>query len=130
MQGSKKGKGITSQDYRENIRATIKEIHPDAKVIDPFSLFPNSPEFSDEKAHTVLHEMAKDAGDSDIVIAYLPVASMGTALEMIRAYDNDKPVISISPMEKNWVIRSLSQRIFPTLEEFNEWVLAGGLKTL
>ncbi len=130
MQGSKKGKGITSQDYRQIIRTTIHQVHSDADVTDPFTLFPNSPEFDDARANQVLHEMAKTAGESDIVIAYLPVASMGTALEMIRAYDNGVPVITITPMAENWVVRSLSQLVFPTLEGFSAWVLGGGLETL
>jgi hypothetical protein len=47
---------------------------------------------------------------------------MGTALEMIRAYDNGKPIISISPMEKNWLIRAISAKIFPSLDDFCAWV--------
>jgi len=130
MQGSKKGKGITSQDYRQIIRDAIHKEHPDAEVVDPFSLFPDSPEYGDERARQVLLEMANQAGNSDIVIAFLPIASMGTALEMIRAYDNGKIVISISPMAENWVVRSLSQHVFPTIEMFLDWVNNGGLKSL
>jgi len=33
--------------------------------------------------------MGEEAGSSDIVIAYLPNASMGTALEMIRSHDDE-----------------------------------------
>ncbi|MBL7162626.1 MAG: hypothetical protein ISS57_08470 [Anaerolineales bacterium] len=130
MQGSKKDKGITGQDYRQIIREAIHEKHPEAEVVDPFSLFPDSPEYGDGRARQVLIDMANEAGQSDIVIAYLPVASMGTALEMIRAYDNGKSVISISPMAENWVVRSLSQHIFPTMESFIDWVRDGGLKTV
>ncbi len=127
MQGSIKRKGITNQDYRGIICEAILEVHPAAEVIDPFSIFPDSPEYDDQRASQVLLDMAREAGDSDIVIAYLPVASMGTALEMIRAFDNGKTVISISPMAENWVVRSLSKQIFPTLDEFIAWVQAGGL---
>ncbi len=130
MQGSKTEKGITSQDYRRIISTAILARHPDADIIDPFSLFPDSPEYDDERARNVLFGMAREAGDSDILIAYLPVASMGTALEMIRAYDNGKIVISISPMAENWVVRALSRRIFPTLDDFIGWVQNGGLNDL
>jgi hypothetical protein len=122
MQGSKQGKGMTNQDYRQIIREAILKNHPHAEVVDPFSLFPDSPEYGDQRARQVLLDMAEEAGNSDIVIAYLPVASMGTALEMIRAYDNEKIVISISPMAENWVVRGLSEHVFPTLEAFLEWV--------
>jgi len=122
MQGSIMGHGIQEQDYRQLIREAIKINHPNAKIIDPFSLFPESVSYNDRRAKQVLFEMAAEAGSSDIVIAYLPKASMGTALEMIRAYDNGKTIISISPMEANWFIRAVSAKIFPALDEFCTWV--------
>jgi hypothetical protein len=122
MQGSIKGHGIQEQDYRQQIREAVAVLHPEAEIIDPFSLFPDSVTFEDQRAKQVLFEMADEAGSADILIAYLPKASMGTALEMIRAYDNGKTIISISPMEVNWVIRAVSAKIFPTLDEFLHWV--------
>lgn len=130
MQGSLKGKGMGSQNYRQDIRQIVLETHPDFEIIDPLSLFPDSVEYDDGRARQVLLEMAETAGKSDVVIAFLPEASMGTALEMIRAFDNGKPIISISPMEKNWVINGLSQRIFPNVEKFSAWINAGGLQNL
>ena len=122
MQGSIKGQSIQRQDYRQLIRDAVKIHHPDAEIVDPFSLFPDSLEYENRRAKQVLFEMAVEAGSSDIVIAYLPKASMGTALEMIRAYDNGKIIISISPMEKNWFIRAVSAKIFASLDEFCTWV--------
>ena len=98
MQGSKKGKGIQEQDYRELIQVSVKINHPDAEIIDPFSLFPDSVEYDDHRAKKVLFAMGDEAGTSDIVIAYLPEASLGTALEMIRGYDNGKTIICISSL--------------------------------
>jgi hypothetical protein len=121
MQGSIKGQGIVGQDYRRLVRDSIKTHHPDAEIVDPFSLFPDSVEYDDHRAKQTLFEMAAEAGASDILIAYLPQASMGTALEMIRAYDNGKVIISISPMEKNWLIRAVSAKILPSLDEFCTW---------
>jgi len=43
---------------------------------------------------------------------------MGTALEMNAAYQAGIPVIAISPMRENWVIRAVSNRVFPDLESF------------
>lgn len=122
MQGSKRGKGIQKQDYRQLIRDAVEIHHPDAEIFDPFSRFPDSVEYEDQRSKQVLFELAAEAGSSDILIAYLPEASMGTALEMIRAYDNGKPIISISPMAKNWLILALSKKIFPTLDDFCAWV--------
>jgi len=130
MQGSIKGKGIQQQDYRQLIRDAVKINHPNAEIVDPFSLFPDSVEYDDQRAKQVLFEMGEEAGSSDIVIAYLPNASMGTALEMIRAYDNGKTIITISPMDENWLIRAVSVKIFPLLDEFCTWVGQAQLEAL
>jgi len=130
MQGSIKGQGIQGQDYRQLIRDAVNTHHPDAEIVDPFSLFPDSVEYDDRRAKQVLFEMTAEAGASDIVIAYLPKASMGTALEIIRAYDNGRTIISISPMEKNWLIRAVSAIIFPTLDEFCTWARQNHLAEL
>jgi len=67
------------------------------------------------------------AARADVLVAYLPEASMGTALEMVRASDAGVPVVSISPLAENWFIRFLSQRIFSSLAAFEGWVGQGGL---
>ena len=128
MQGSIKGKGIQEQDYREVIREAVLIRHPEADVLDPFSLFPDSVEYDDGQAKQVLFEMAAEAASSDILIAYLPEASLGTALEMIRAYDNGKPVICITPMKKNWFVNAVSSITFPDLEVFCDWARGNHLE--
>lgn len=122
MQGSKKGQGIQTQGYRQVISEAVKASHPNAEIYDPFERFPDSGEYDDQRATQVLFEIADVAASSDILIAYLPEASMGTALEMIRAYDNGKPIISISTLEMNWFVRAVSTKIFPSLDDFCDWV--------
>jgi hypothetical protein len=108
----------------------VKARHPDAEIVDPIALVPDSMEYADDRARQVLFDMAEEAARADVVVAYLSEASMGTALEMVRAYDADTPVVSISPMMHNWFIRYLSRRVFSTLEAFADWVAEGGLETL
>ena len=122
MQGSKKGQGIQGQGYRQIISDAVKIRHPNAEIYDPFSIFPDSVEYGDQRSRQALFEMADAAASTDVVIAYLPEASMGTALEMIRAYDNGKTIISISTLEKNWFIRAVSVKIFLTLDDFCAWI--------
>jgi hypothetical protein len=122
MQGSTKGQGIQEQGYRQVIADAIKIRHPNAEIYDPFPLFPGSVEYDDQRAKQTLFAIADEAASADIVIAYLPEASMGTALEMIRAYDNGKTIISISTLEKNWFIRAVSAKIFPSLDDFYAWI--------
>jgi hypothetical protein len=130
IQGSRQGRDINDQGYRHAIRRMVKARHPDAEIVDPVALFPDSPEYADERARQVLFDMAEAAARADVVVAYLSEASMGTALEMVRAYDAGTPVVSISPMTHNWFIRFLSRRVFSTLEAFADWVAGGGLGAL
>lgn len=122
MQGSIKGKGIQGQGYRQMISDAVKTCHPEAEIYDPFSAFPGSVEFDDQRAKHALFTMAQEAAAADILIAYLPEASMGTALEMVRAYDNGKTILSISALEENWFIRAVSAKIFTSLDEFEAWI--------
>jgi hypothetical protein len=122
MQGSIKGEGIQEQGYRPIITDGIRVLHPDAEIFDPRAAFPDSPSYDDDRAKEALFFMADEAASSDIVIAYLPEASMGTALEMIRAYDNGKTVITITSLEKNWFIKGVSAKIFSSLDEFVSWI--------
>jgi len=128
MQGSMQGRGVSDQGYRRAITRVMRARHPEAEIVDPQALFPDSMDYDDDRARQVFFGMVEEAARSDVVIAYLPEASMGTALEMVRAYDAGTPVISISPMTENWFIRFLSRRVFSTLEAFGDWVEAGGLE--
>jgi hypothetical protein len=118
MQASIRGKGIVSQDYRRQIAAALQARWPEVEVIDPFALHPNSVEYDDAGAQETLLAMLDHAAASDLVIAYVPSASMGTALEMYVAHQRGVPVVTISPLAENWVVRSLSGRIYPDLGEF------------
>ncbi len=69
-------------------------------------------------AKETLFALLELAMRSDLVIAYLPVASMGTALEMYSAYQSGVPVVTISPLQENWVVRATSRRQFRDLESF------------
>ena len=58
----------------------------------------------------------------DVLIAYVPEASMGTAIEIWEAWKNGALVLAISPMDQNWAIRFLSHAIYPDLESFKRSV--------
>jgi nucleoside 2-deoxyribosyltransferase len=73
-----------------------------------------------------MFELIEEAERADVVIAYLPEASMGTALEIWAAYERGIPIISISPMVENWVVKFLSTWLFPTIEDFASFLTNGG----
>jgi hypothetical protein len=122
MQASSLGKGIVDQGYRSAIRAALLARWPDLTVVDPFELHPMSVEYEDAAAAETLFRMIDLASSSDLMIAYAPVASMGTALEMYAAYQQGVPVLTISPMRDNWVVRALSRRVFPDLPSFKAFI--------
>jgi hypothetical protein len=55
---------------------------------------------------------------------------MGTAIEMWRAYEKGLPILTISPLAENWAVKFLSTQVFATLEEFETFVVEGGLEEL
>ena len=69
--------------------------------------------------------MAEAAGRADALVAFVPEASMGTAIEIWEAYRHQRPIFIISPLRENWVIRFLSTRVFETHEEFIGFVASG-----
>ena len=126
MQGSRRDHYIGTQDYRSIITQVIKEHHPGIEIVDPNELHPNGVDYDDNQAKTTLLEMADLAGRADLVVAYAPEASMGTALEMWQAYQGGVPLITISPMAANWVVKHLSTLVLPDLDAFRVWVANGG----
>ncbi len=118
MQASLPGKGIVDQSYRNALGEALLAKWPELDVIDPLVLHPNSVEYDDEAARETLFALVTLASSCDVVIAYVPQASMGTALEMNAAYERGVPVIAISPLRENWVIRALSTRVFPDVDAF------------
>ncbi len=127
MQGSRADRGIHSQDYREAIRAAMHARYPEAELFCPFELHPNSVTYEEEMGRRTLLEEAAAAAAADGLIAYVPEASMGTAIEIWQAYQAGKPIWTISPLSANWVIRFLSTQIFPDLAAFLEFIRTGGM---
>ena len=108
--------GMHEQDYREQIANLVLRHFPDARVVDPVVLHPDSLEYTDAEAKATFFALAAEAAKADVVIAYVPTCSMGTAVEMWEARRAGKMVISVSPLEKNWVVRYLSTHMVGSLE--------------
>ncbi len=130
MQGSRLDRYIDDQDYRVVIARAVMAHFPQAEILDPFDLHRGGVDYDDELGKATLIEMANLAATADLLIAYAPQASMGTAIEMWQAYRAGIPVVSISPMAANWVVKYLSNVVLPDLPAFEAWVAAGGLESL
>jgi hypothetical protein len=130
MQGSRLDRYIDEQNYRQIISDAILRHQPDADIVDPNELHPGGVDYDDALAKATLLEMADLAGLSDLLVAYAPKASMGTAIEIWQAFRAGAPVVTISPMAANWVVKHLSQAVLPDLASFQEWVAGGELDKL
>ena len=130
MQGSRMDRYISDQDYRQIIAEALREHHSHVEVLDPNEFHPNGVDYDDQKAKSTLLEMADLAARADLVVAYAPQASMGTAIEMWQAFQAGVPVVTISPMASNWVVKYLSSVVLPDLDAFRMWVADGGFDKL
>jgi hypothetical protein len=130
MQGSRLDRYIDRQDYRSDIARAIRDHDSAVEILDPNELHPDGVDYDDGMARRTLLEMADLAGRCDLVVAYAPRASMGTAIEMWQAFQAGVPVVTISPMAANWVVKHLSDVLLPDLDAFRAWLAGGGLERL
>jgi nucleoside 2-deoxyribosyltransferase len=131
MQGSHADMSIHDQGYRQAIRVAIGACFAEAEIVDPIELHPDAGlSYGPEEAKRAMMDLAEEAARADVLIAYVPQASMGTAVEMWQAYQAGKPILTISPLAENWVVKFLSTRVFPSLEAFESFVAEGELEKL
>ena len=116
MQSNRTDDQIDDQSYRSIITETLKASLPNVDVIDPWALNPDSVNYSDEQAFETFHSMTGLAGTADYLIAYLPRPSMGTAMEMWEARQNNVPIIAVTPFVHHWAIKHVAATILPDLE--------------
>src|SRR3989304_5545662 len=129
IQGSKKGKVLHNQDYRKDLKRILNKYFPEARIIDPVAVHPESVYYTYETGKKVFHNSIRQALSSDLVIAYLPEASMGTAIEMWECHRKKVPVWTISPLRENWVVKFLSRKVFSSTKELEGYPgkCSGGL---
>ena len=129
MQGSRSD-GIHGQDYRDRLGLILARAFPDAEVFCPFENHPQSVSYSDDQGKEVFTDLVERASQADVLVAYLPEASMGTAVEMWEAFQNGRLVVAISPLRKNWVVKFLTHRICADFGEFETLVMSGEFRRL
>ncbi len=130
MQGSSYGNDVIDQDYREVIRGVLERHIPDADVYDPWADHQESMTYSDAEGKRVFLQHNELCGQVDVLVAFIPQASMGTAIEMWEAYRNGRKVIAISPMEHNWAIKFVSNYRYDSLDDFVRAVEDGSFKVI
>ncbi|UCE66323.1 MAG: hypothetical protein JSU85_16020 [Candidatus Zixiibacteriota bacterium] len=118
IQGSHTDKSIHAQDYRERIISAIEWAFPDAVIYNPFDGHEKSIEYNDRKGKETFFKALEEIKKCDLMVAYLPHASLGTAIEIWECYKLGIPVWTITGMKTNWVVRFCSEKIFSDIESF------------
>ena len=127
MQGSHHSAVLHDQQYRGRLRNTLQRYLPECKIYDPLANHTNSLEYGERQSREVFLDHNRMCGEVDIVLACVPEASMGTAIEMWEAYRHGKVVITISPLARNWAVRFLSHIRFEDEQEFEKALANGSL---
>jgi hypothetical protein len=127
MQGSHVAPRLHDQDYRERIKRLLETHFPDAEVYDPLADHSESLGYDDERGRTVFFHHNHLCREVDVVLAFVPEASMGTGIEMWEAHRHGRAVIAISPMKHNWAVKFLSHELYADLEELEAAIRDGRL---
>ena len=128
VQGSMVENRMHDQDYRSRLKEVLNRTLPGVEVFCPIDQHPGSLEYDEREGRSTFFAHAKIAADADCVVAYLPEASMGTAVEMWEAYNSGRVVLAISPMKENWAVRFLSDQVFESIEAFETFAREGGFE--
>jgi molybdopterin converting factor small subunit len=127
MQGSRADHLIGDQDYRARITAALETCWPGVRISDPYALHPGSVNYGMEQVRSTFESMTSLAGEADLVIAYLPTASMGTAIEMWTAYKANRYIIAVTELKHNWVVKVTADEVVPDLDALLELLESGCL---
>jgi hypothetical protein len=126
MQGSHLGAVLHNQDYRARLERLLGEHFPGCEVYDPLADHGQSLDYDDDTARAVFYRHNRLCREVEVLIAFAPEASMGTAIEMWEAHEHGAGVVlTISPLAHNWAIKYCSHAVFPDLEAFEEAVKTG-----
>lgn len=128
MQGSHVGALLHDQDYRPRLRRLLETHFPEAEVYDPLADHQYSLNYDDERGREVFLHHNQMCREVDVVLAFVPEASMGTAIEMWEAWQHGRAVICISPLTHNWAVKFLSHHLYETVEELETAVGSGLLR--
>jgi len=130
IQGSLRDRSIHEQDYRRRLVDLLRAEFPELEVYCPIENYPNSLEFPEALERSTFFSLMERAAQADALVAYVPEASMGTAIEMWQAHRRGRLVVAISPMSANWSVRFLSDAVLPDIAAFEDFVRSGEFRRL
>jgi len=128
MQGSLTEAAVHQQDYREHLKQLLEAHLPEAEIYDPRADHTNSIEYDDATGREVFFRHNLFCREVDVLLAFLPEASMGTAIEMWEAHQHGAAVVTVSPMRHNWAVKFLSHALYATVDELETALQSGELR--
>ncbi len=130
IQGSRTDAAVESQDYRARVKDAVATKTPARTIYCPVDHHRESPMYDDTDAARVFHHHIDLAARCRFLIAVLPTASMGTAIEMWECARAGVPILAITPMTHNWVVRLFSAKVFRDVDEFRAWLSEDALDAI
>jgi len=130
MQGSHVAALVHDQMYRDTLRDLVQSHWPDSQVYDPFANHGNSIAYDRRRAGEVFMGHIEMCREFDLLVAYVPEASMGTAIEMWEAHQHGRTVVTITPLVHNWVVQLTSRAVYRDFEDFAHAVNSGEIDRL
>jgi hypothetical protein len=128
MQGSHRETMLHDQDYRSRLHEMFTRHWPGVTVYDPFADHVGSLEYDDDTGRQVFFSHNRMCRVVDLVVAFIPEASMGTAIEMWEAHEHGRgAVVTVSPLVHNWVVRFCSDAVYRDLAALEEAIVSGEL---
>jgi len=127
MQGSHRTAVLHDQHYRGRLKERLMAALPEAEIYDPLADHPKSLEYGAEKGRDVFFFHNRLCREVDVVLAFVPEATMGTAIEMWEAHTHGRVVVTISPLVHNWAVRFSSDVVYHDEAAFDAALLSGEL---
>ena len=125
MQGSYREMELHPQDYRLRLTEMLEKYIPGVEVYDPFRNHENSIHYSYEEGERVFLGHNYLCREMDVVLAFVPEASMGTAIEMWEGNQNGAIVVSVTPLKTNWAVKFLSHHLYDSIAELESELESG-----
>jgi hypothetical protein len=110
-----------------HIKQLLRDHFPGAEIYDPLADHANSLDYDDARGRSVFMHHNQLCGEVDMVLAFVPEASMGSAIEMWEARRHGKAVVTISPLKHNWAVKFLSDELYADIDEFEAALASGHL---
>ncbi len=118
MQGSHAAAKMHDQDYRGRITKLLATHFPEAEIYDPRAKHRGSLGYDKLTGREVFFRHNQMCREVDVLLAFVPEASMGTAIEMWEAYQHGAAVLTISPLVHNWAVKFLSHALYRDEAQF------------